>query len=110
VTDLEGNMIELQSRDRPQAIRPCQPADSEAIYRIINDAAQAYRGVIPADRWKEPYMPREELEHEIQEGVLVDPGATDRDFGGAGQRPLVFLPGMRTSALPHLKRKPIVDC
>jgi N-acetylglutamate synthase-like GNAT family acetyltransferase len=37
---------------------------------IINDAAQAYRGVIPADRWREPYMPRDELEKEITEGVI----------------------------------------
>lgn len=36
---------------------------------IVNDAAQAYRGVIPADRWREPYMPREELESEIADGV-----------------------------------------
>lgn len=36
---------------------------------IINDAAQAYKGVIPRDRWREPYMPREELEAEIADGV-----------------------------------------
>jgi len=36
---------------------------------IVNDAAQAYRGVIPADRWHEPYMPRAELEREIAAGV-----------------------------------------
>jgi N-acetylglutamate synthase-like GNAT family acetyltransferase len=36
---------------------------------IINDAAQAYRGVIPADRWHEPYMPEEELASEIAAGV-----------------------------------------
>jgi len=36
---------------------------------VINDAAAAYRGVIPADRWHEPYMPREELLSEIQAGV-----------------------------------------
>lgn len=36
---------------------------------IINDAAQAYRGVIPADRWREPYMPRDELVNEIADGV-----------------------------------------
>jgi GNAT superfamily N-acetyltransferase len=35
----------------------------------VNDAAQAYRGIIPADRWKEPYMPVEELRHEIADGV-----------------------------------------
>jgi GNAT superfamily N-acetyltransferase len=39
------------------------------IWEIINDAAQVYEGVIPADRWKEPYMPREELRHEMESGV-----------------------------------------
>jgi len=36
---------------------------------IVNDAAQAYRGVIPADRWREPYMSLDELRHEIAGGV-----------------------------------------
>jgi len=36
---------------------------------VINDAAAAYRGVIPADRWHEPYMPREELLSEMRAGV-----------------------------------------
>jgi len=36
---------------------------------IINDAARAYKGVIPADRWHEPYMPAEELAAEIAAGV-----------------------------------------
>ena len=47
-------------------IRQCRQSDFEAMYAIINDAAQAYRGVIPADRWQEPYMSREELQHEIE--------------------------------------------
>jgi N-acetylglutamate synthase-like GNAT family acetyltransferase len=51
-------------------VHPCAVADFEAIYEIINDAAQAYRGVIPADRWKDPYMPRGELQHQIAEGVV----------------------------------------
>ena len=50
-------------------IRPCDDADFEAIYSVINDSAQAYRGVIPEDRWHEPYMPREQLRHEIESGV-----------------------------------------
>ena len=37
---------------------------------IVNAAAQAYRGVIPADRWREPYMPPDELEKEIADGVV----------------------------------------
>ena len=39
------------------------------ILEVINDAAQAYKGVIPSDRFKDPYMPREELRHEIAHGV-----------------------------------------
>jgi len=50
-------------------IRPCVDTDFEAIYEIVNDAARAYRGVIPADRWHEPYMPREHLQGEIDAGV-----------------------------------------
>ncbi len=50
-------------------IRQCLAPDFETIYQIINDAAQAYRGVIPADRWKEPYLTRDELHREIANGV-----------------------------------------
>ena len=50
-------------------IRRCTEADVPAIVEIINDAAQAYRGVIPPDRWHEPYMPRADLEREIADGV-----------------------------------------
>ena len=51
-------------------IHRCEQNDFKAIYSIVNDAAEAYRGIIPADRWKEPYMPEEELRHEIDKGVL----------------------------------------
>jgi GNAT superfamily N-acetyltransferase len=50
-------------------IRRCTLADVSQIFAVINDASQAYRGVIPADRWHEPYMPLEELEAEIDAGV-----------------------------------------
>ncbi|HZT13474.1 MAG TPA: GNAT family N-acetyltransferase [Candidatus Baltobacteraceae bacterium] len=50
-------------------IRPCTPADTGVIDAIINDAAIAYKGVIPADCWHEPYMSRSELEAEIDAGV-----------------------------------------
>jgi N-acetylglutamate synthase-like GNAT family acetyltransferase len=52
------------------AIRRCEPADSAAILAIVNDAARAYRGHIPADCWHEPYMPAQELEHELAAGVV----------------------------------------
>ena len=51
-------------------IRKILEADLGATLAIVNDAAQAYRGVIPADRWREPYMPPDELEKEIADGVV----------------------------------------
>lgn len=50
-------------------IRACTADDRDAIYAIINDAARAYQGAIPEDRWKEPYMPMDELLHEIDADV-----------------------------------------
>jgi len=50
-------------------IRQCTPADESRICEVVNDAAVAYRGVISSDRWKEPYMPLTELQHEIRSGV-----------------------------------------
>ena len=52
-----------------EMIRRCDEQDFEAIYEIVNDAATAYRGVIPADCWAEPYMPREKLREEIGAGI-----------------------------------------
>jgi GNAT superfamily N-acetyltransferase len=50
-------------------IRPCRDDERAEIVAIVNSAAEAYRGVIPADRWHEPYMPPEELDEEISAGV-----------------------------------------
>jgi len=51
-------------------IRKSEANDFEAILAIINDAAQAYRGVIPSDLWHEPYMSTDELAKEIASGVI----------------------------------------
>ena len=51
-------------------IRPCSAADFDSIWTIVNDGARAYRDVIPPDRWKEPYMEKAELQHEMDEGVV----------------------------------------
>jgi GNAT superfamily N-acetyltransferase len=51
-------------------IRRCEENDFDMIWAIINDGAGAYKGIIPADRWREPYMAREELRHEIDDGVM----------------------------------------
>ena len=50
-------------------IRQCAGEDVDAMFEIINDAAMAYKGVIPADCWHEPYMSLEELKWEIGDGV-----------------------------------------
>jgi GNAT superfamily N-acetyltransferase len=50
-------------------IRRCRDDERAAIGALVNAAAEAYRGVIPADRWREPYMPPEELQAQIAGGV-----------------------------------------
>ena len=50
-------------------IRKLVFTDFNDILRVVNEAAEVYEGVIPADRWKEPYMPAEELREEISAGV-----------------------------------------
>ena len=47
-------------------VRICQPGDAKRIYFIINEAAKAYEGVIPADCYHQPYMPMGELEQEMK--------------------------------------------
>jgi len=51
-------------------VRQCDSSDFETIYAIIDEAAHVYKGVIPADRWKEPYMSRDELRDEMDDGVV----------------------------------------
>jgi len=50
-------------------IRPCNEHDLLDIFNVINDSAHAYRSVLPVDRWHEPYMPFDELQREIADGV-----------------------------------------
>ena len=50
-------------------IRELSFTELDSILNVINNAAQAYRGVIPEDRWKEPYMETTELKEEVESGV-----------------------------------------
>lgn len=63
-------------------IRECTKNDFDAIFEIINDAAQAYKGIIPSDCWKEPYMSEEYLEHEMDSGVVFWGHEIDRKLVG----------------------------
>jgi GNAT superfamily N-acetyltransferase len=55
-------------------IRRCNDSDFQAIWAVINEAAQVYKGIIPADRWPnpilQPYMSVEKLRHEIADGII----------------------------------------
>jgi GNAT superfamily N-acetyltransferase len=100
-------------------IRPCRDDECAAILAIVNAAAQAYRGVIPADRWHEPYMPRHELDSEIAAGVVFwgyeDDGMLLGVMGLQSMRDVdlirhaYVLPGSQrrgigTALLEHLRR------
>lgn len=52
------------------SIARCRADELPAISEIINESAMAYKGVVPPDRWHEPYMPPAELRGEIERGVV----------------------------------------
>ena len=59
-------------------IRRLNPTESTQILHVVNDAAEAYKGVIPDDQWREPYMSAEELKEGIESGVTFY-GWTEND-------------------------------
>jgi GNAT superfamily N-acetyltransferase len=59
----------LPAATKMTMIRPCRDDERAAILAVVNAAAEAYRGVIPPDRWHEPYMSSEELAGEVEAGV-----------------------------------------
>jgi ribosomal protein S18 acetylase RimI-like enzyme len=52
-------------------IRKCNNSDFDRIYEIINDAAGVYEGIIPTEYWKVPYMSKDELRQEMDEGIVL---------------------------------------
>ena len=75
-------------------IRPCTPQDFDQIHAIINDGAQAYKDVIPADRFPDPYMSHDHLNHEIASGVI------SRIFLVPSHRPRDCAPATDLSSKP----------
>jgi N-acetylglutamate synthase-like GNAT family acetyltransferase len=65
-----------------EIIRRCTDTDLHAIFEIINDAASAYKGVIPPDRWHDPYMSQDQLRHEIDAGVRFWGLDNDNELAG----------------------------
>jgi GNAT superfamily N-acetyltransferase len=101
-------------------IRLCTKEHAGEILKIINDAAVAYRGVIPADRWHEPYMPEEALRAEMAAGVAFWGFTRDRRLAGvmglqyvqevalirhAYTRTAIRGSGVGSALLEHLKRE-----
>jgi GNAT superfamily N-acetyltransferase len=101
------------------SIRLCRDEERTAILGIVNAAAEAYRGVIPADRWREPYMDLHELDGEIAAGVAFWVYEADGALLGAmGIQPVqdvdlirhaYVMPGSQrhgvgTALLEHLRR------
>ncbi len=85
-------------------IRGCGEADFGAIHAIINDAAIAYKGVIPADRWHDPYMPEGELAAEIAAGVQFRGAVTaDQLAGIMGLQDRNANPGWRGPAVSLIR-------
>ena len=82
-------------------IRKCANRDFEKMFTLINDAAAAYRGNIPADCWKEPYMPRQELRREIGQGVVF--------YGYLAGQELVGLMGIQDKGAVTLMRHAYVQ-
>jgi GNAT superfamily N-acetyltransferase len=88
-------------------LRPCRDDEREAILATINAAAGAYRGVIPTDRWHEPYMTAGELEDEIAGGVRFWAYATDDELIGVmGVQPVADVDLIRHAyVLPGSQRR-----
>jgi GNAT superfamily N-acetyltransferase len=101
-------------------IRKCTASDQEEIFAVINDAAQAYRGVIPADRWHEPYMSMADLQAEARDGVgfwcFVDEGQMLGVMGIQDKGPVTLIRhayvrtphrrgGIGTQLLRHLEEQ-----
>lgn len=63
-------------------IRPLRDDDFDTALSIINQAAEAYRGVIPADRWHEPYMSADYLRGELDAGVRFSGYEVDGELLG----------------------------
>ena len=59
-------------------MRACREDDFEQIWSVINDGAQAYRGVVPADCLSDPYMPKDSLRRDIDKGVTFSAVEEDR--------------------------------
>ena len=89
-------------------IRLCQPGDIQRMYFIINEAARAYKGVIPADCYHQPYMPMDELEQEMKQMTFFGWEENGELVGAMGFQPVQDVTLIRHAyVLPQWQRKGI---
>jgi len=89
-------------------IRQCQPSDTKRIHAIINEAARAYDGVIPADCFHQPYMAREELEREMKRMTFFGWEVNGELVGVMGFEPIKDVTLIRHAyVLPRWQRQGI---
>jgi len=91
-------------------IRKCQADDAQRMYFIINEAAKAYDGVIPADRYHQPYMPMSELEEEMKRMTFFGWEANGELVGVMGIEPIKDVTLIRHAyVLPRWQRQGIAS-
>ena len=89
-------------------IHECQPGEIKRIYYIINEAAKAYEGVIPADRYHQPYMPMDELEQEMKQMTFFGEEVNGELVGVMGFQPVKHVTLIRHAyVLPQWQRQGI---
>jgi GNAT superfamily N-acetyltransferase len=82
--------------------------DSSIIYEVINEAARAYRGIIPEDCYHEPYMSKEELRREMGSMTFFGWDQGGKTIGVIGFQPIKDITLVRhTYVLPGYQRKGI---
>jgi GNAT superfamily N-acetyltransferase len=91
-------------------IRVCRPADTERLYYIINEAARAYEGHIPADCYHQPYMPLEELKLEMARLTFYGWEEDGMIVGAMGIEPIKDVTLIRHAyVLPAFQRRGIAS-
>jgi len=89
-------------------IRKCSQEDKAEIFKIINESAKAYKGVIPEDRYHEPYMPLEKLRREMSEVAFFGYEQEGKLLGVAGHQPVKDVTLVRhIYVLPEHQRRGI---
>ncbi len=91
-------------------IRRCRAGDVQRIYIIINKAAEAYDGVIPADRYHQPYMPMDELKREMERVAFFGWEVDGELVGIMGMEPIKDVALIRHAyVLPEWQRQGIAS-